>query len=439
MIRVGKVAMIDIDSVIIKDRARHEMGDLTQLKNSMESSGLIQPLAVKNIGNNKYQLLAGERRYTVLKQNKVTEIPVRIYEQELSSIDMKIIEKSENFYRKDMEYWEYDNIIKEIHELQQSIHGKSAPGPTSSGGHNLSDTAEMFGVSKTYVSQAIKRAEIRTSCPELFDNCKTQKDAIKAIKRLDEMITKDKIIKELDLSKANSLVTKLANCYIHEDFFTGIEQVPSGIMHMIEIDPPYAINLDGSDGNTTNKKNYSYSDSYNEIKSSEYRQFLARLFKECYRVAAQHSWLVCWFAPEPWFEIVHNAIIDAGFTTHRMCGIWNKSYGQCMCPETYLANSYETFFYARKGQPVLNKHGRSNVFTYSHVPTQKKIHPTEKPLELMKEIYTTFCFPGSRILIPFLGSGNGLLAANELGMSPVGFELSKEYRDSFLVRVNEIN
>ena len=56
----------------------------------------------------------------------------------------------------------------------------------------------------------------------------------------------------------------------------------------------------------------------------------------------------------------------------------------------------------------------------------------------MKEIYNTFAFPGSRILIPFLGSGSGLIAAHELGMSPIGFEISKSYKDAFLVKVNSL-
>jgi site-specific DNA-methyltransferase (adenine-specific) len=94
------------------------------------------------------------------------------------------------------------------------------------------------------------------------------------------------------------------------------------------------------------------------------------------------------------------------------------------------------FFYAWKGQPALNKAGRSNEFHFSPVPANQKSHPTERPIELMKEIYDTFAFSGSRILIPFLGSGNGLLAANQLGMSACGFELSKSYKDSFLVKAH---
>jgi len=109
-----------------------------------------------------------------------------------------------------------------------------------------------------------------------------------------------------------------------------------------------------------------------------------------------------------------------------------------MNPTTRLANSYEMFFYAWKGQPALNKAGRGNDFHFPPVPSQQKVHPTERPIELMEEIYATFAFTGSRVLIPFLGSGNGLLAAHKLGMQGVGFELSKSYKDSFIVKAHSL-
>jgi DNA modification methylase len=152
-----------------------------------------------------------------------------------------------------------------------------------------------------------------------------------------------------------------------------------------------------------------------------------------------HSWLICWFAPQPWFEKIFQELKFAGLETTRMCGIWAKGTpGQNMNPTVRLSNSYEMFFYAWKGQPVLNKAGRSNVFNFSPVPPSQKVHPTERPIELMKEIYDTFAFTGSRVLIPFLGSGSGILAANSLGMSAVGFELSKSYKDSFLVKAHQM-
>ncbi len=128
----------------------------------------------------------------------------------------------------------------------------------------------------------------------------------------------------------------------------------------------------------------------------------------------------------------------ADFDTTRLCGIWSKPAGQSKRPEIHLANCYEMFFYAWKGRPALNMPGRKNEFDFAPVPPQQKVHPTERPVELTTEIYNTFAFPGSRVLIPFLGSGNGIFSAVALGMSPIGFELGKGYRDSFLVKLHSM-
>ncbi len=435
-IEVGIVGMIPIESIVVSDRAREVMGDLNGLEDNMKETGLISPLAVKDNGNGIYKLLAGERRFNILKKNKVKEIPVRIYNKTLSEIEMKIIEKSENFFRKDMEFWEFDKLTFEIHEMQQSIHGVKAPGPGQEG-WSTEDTGDMIGgVSKATVSQSIKRAEAREAFPELFDNCKTAADATKVLKKVDEALIKQAIAQKLEAQKPSGTLGQLSKCYILKDFFEGVKEIPDGIMHLVEIDPPYAIEL-GKAKKVEGESQYQLDD-YSEIDKDTYPEFLSNLLSETYRVMAEHSWLIFWFAPEPWFDLVYKAIIETGFDSTRMCGIWTKPSGQSKRPEMHLANSYEMFFYAWKGRPALNKAGRSNIFQYSPVPAIQKTHPTERPIELTTDIYDTFAFPGSRILIPFLGSGNGLISAHQLGMSAVGFELGKGHRDSFLVKVNEM-
>jgi DNA modification methylase len=437
-IQVGKVAMIPLESVIVGERAREMMGDLDSLENNMKESGLISPLAVKDNKDKTYTLLAGERRLTILERNKVNPIPVRIYENNLSILEMKVIEKSENFHRKDMECYELDDLTMEIHQMQQELHGVKAPGPSQTG-WSTENTGEMIGgVSKAAVSQSISRAEAREAFPELFDKCKTASDASKMLKKLDEALVKQTIVQKLESQKSDSTLNQLSKCFILKDFFKGVKEIPDDIMHLVEIDPPYAINL--SKQKKKDGESQYLLDDYNEIDVMEYAEFMSDVFKECYRVMSPHSWLICWFAPEPWFEVIHSLLVDAGFDTTRMCGIWTKGTpGQNMNPSIRLSNSYEMFFYAWKGQPALNKAGRGNEFEFSPVSPNQKTHPTERPIDLMKEIYDTFCFPGSRILIPFLGSGSGLLAAYELGMSPVGFELSKGYKDSFLVKVHQLS
>jgi len=436
-IEVGIVKMIPIESIAVSDRAREVMGDLNSLEDNMKETGLISPLAVKDNGNGLYKLLAGERRFNILQRNKVKEIPVRVYNKEISEIEMKIIEKSENFFRKDMEYWEFDKLTDEIHKMQQSIHGAKAPGPGQEG-WSVEDTGNMIGgVSKATISQSIKRAEAREAFPEMFDSCKTASDATKILKKVDEALVKQAIAQKLDAQKPSGTLGQLSKCYILKDFFEGVKEIPDGAMHLVEIDPPYAIDLHNAKKTGSEVSQYQLDD-YNEVDGTKYMEFMYKVLKECYRVMADHSWLICWFAPEPWFEDIWIRINEAGFNTTRMCGIWTKPSGQSKRPEMHLANSYEMFFYAWKGRPALNKAGRSNIFQYSPVPAIQKTHPTERPIELTTDIYDTFAFPGSRILIPFLGSGNGLISAYQLKMSAVGFELGKGHRDSFLVKVNNM-
>ena len=438
MIKVGKVAMVPLSSIIVEDRVRQEMGDLVGLEGSLKQSGLVQPLAVEELPDNKFRLLAGGRRYTVLLSNQVPEVPVRIYDEDLSDLEMKLIEKAENFYRKDMAYHEMDKLVAEIDELERQMKGSAHRGPGSTG-HTLKDTAEMVGKTDAYVSGAIKRHNARESFPELFESCRTQKDAINVMKKVSTAAVNQCIAEKIESEKKEgTTLTKLSRAYITGDFFKGVKKIPDGVMNLVEIDPPYAIDLTKGNIKKSDGESKYLKDQYNEIDQSEYRGFLSKTFQECYRVMAPHSWLICWFGPEPHFETIYNELIKAGFKTHRMVGIWAKPTGQTLQPTVRLGNAYEMFFYASKGQPVLNKAGSTNLFQYSPVPPQQKTHPTERPIELMRDIYSTFGHPGNRVLIPFLGSGVGLITANSLGMDGIGWELSKSYRDSFLVKINDL-
>ena len=64
------------------------------------------------------------------------------------------------------------------------------------------------------------------------------------------------------------------------------------------------------------------------------------------------------------------------------------------------------------------------VFKYGN--PQNRIHLTEKPLQLMRDI-VKITEPGGRILDPFAGSGTTLVAARNKGHTAVGIELSSDY------------
>ena len=64
------------------------------------------------------------------------------------------------------------------------------------------------------------------------------------------------------------------------------------------------------------------------------------------------------------------------------------------------------------------------VFKYGN--PQKRIHLTEKPLQLMRDV-VKITEPGGHILDPFAGSGSTLAAAESLGYSSLGIERDSEY------------
>ena len=58
---------------------------------------------------------------------------------------------------------------------------------------------------------------------------------------------------------------------------------------------------------------------------------------------------------------------------------------------------------------------------------RKSVHPTQKPLHLMRSLVNDFSAPGELILDPFAGSGTTALACQELGRRFVGWEMNAGY------------
>ena len=59
-------------------------------------------------------------------------------------------------------------------------------------------------------------------------------------------------------------------------------------------------------------------------------------------------------------------------------------------------------------------------------PCYRKIHPTQKPVALLKKLISIFTDVGDVVIDPVAGSGSTLVAAIELGRKAYGFEIKKE-------------
>ena len=81
---------------------RREMGaeNLKALADSIAKTGIIQPIAVRPVGDNVYEIIAGERRWRAAQMAGLTEVPVII--REATNEEMLEFALVENIFREDL-------------------------------------------------------------------------------------------------------------------------------------------------------------------------------------------------------------------------------------------------------------------------------------------------------------------------------------------------
>jgi len=438
-----ELATINISDIEVGERFRVDIGNLKELMVSIQEEGLIQPIAVARQTEHKYKLLAGGRRLRACQELKMESIPARIYPKELSELDSRSVELAENIYRKSLRWSEESKLKAEIHRLQIAKHGEKISKNPDDTGWTKEQTGKIFGIGASSISVDLALAAALKTFPQLAD-AKTKKDAIKFLEKTSTDYTRAQKAREIEHRDAktpeDTVRERIAASYILKDTLLGMSDIPDNSVDFIDADPPYAVGKEGSGLHGIKKTSgggLSGTEEYTEvIDHTEYPKLLKSWYKECGRILSDTGWMIVWFGPQ-WFDQTLGAIRFGGIQTRHMPCIWAKGGGQTNVPQIYLASGYEPFFYGHGGRGNIIKQGRDNVFSFKPVTPTGKIHPTEKPVELMQEILATFVEPGSRVFVPFLGSGNTLLAANNLGMSGFGFDLSKNYRDAFVVRVYE--
>lgn len=140
--------LVDIDKIIVGDRIRRDFGDLDELAENIKKNGLLNPITI----NNRYVLLAGERRLRACKKLGWVQVDVRMVESEDEAQDIEI-ELSENTVRRNFTGSELAEGIRR----QMAIEAEKAQTRMSEGGRggNISTPSgkardkagEAFGIS----------------------------------------------------------------------------------------------------------------------------------------------------------------------------------------------------------------------------------------------------------------------------------------------------
>nr|WP_299339795.1 ParB/RepB/Spo0J family partition protein [Allomuricauda sp.] len=123
---IGSVVELEIDSIEVNPfQPRSNFNDeaLEELASSIRELGIIQPITVRKLEFDKYQLVSGERRFRASKLVGLTTIPAYIrIANDQESLEMALVE---NIQRQDLDPIEialsYQRLIDEINVTQEKL------------------------------------------------------------------------------------------------------------------------------------------------------------------------------------------------------------------------------------------------------------------------------------------------------------------------------
>ncbi len=172
-------------------------GNLDELSESVKTYGVLQPVSVRKIGSEGYELVAGERRLRAAKLAELSTIPAIV--MDMTDQDSAVISLIENLQREDLNFLEesegYYHLIEDHNFTQQDIAEKV--------GKNQSTIANKLRILK--LSKAVKE--------KLLEYNLTERHARALLKLHDEelqlKVLKEVEIKDLTVKKTERLIQNI--------------------------------------------------------------------------------------------------------------------------------------------------------------------------------------------------------------------------------------
>ena len=166
---------------------------------------------------------------------------------------------------------------------------------------------------------------------------------------------------------------------------------------------------------------------HNDIKFSEFLPSLYRILKDdshCYLMVNGRN-----------LNELQNEAEKVGFKYQNLL-VWDKGNAT---PNKWYMNACEFILFLRKGKAKnINNLGSKTILSVPNV--RNKMHPTEKPVELMQILIENSSNENDTVLDPFMGSGSTGIACLNTNRNFIGIELDKTYFDIAKERIeNETN
>lgn len=120
-------------------RKRFTEAELSELAESVAEKGVLQPLLVRPMGGDRYQIVAGERRWRAAQRARLHEVPVLVREfTDRETLEIAIVE---NVQRADL------NAVEEARAFKQLIENF---------GHTQDEVARAVGKSRAHIANTLR-------------------------------------------------------------------------------------------------------------------------------------------------------------------------------------------------------------------------------------------------------------------------------------------
>lgn len=214
---VNKLRIMEIEPNHNQPRKDFDEKALSELAESIEQHGVLQPLVVRPLANGSYQLVAGERRWRAARIAGLTEVPVVI--KELTDEEVIEIAMIENLQREDLNPLEealgYRYMMDELKITQEQA-------------------AEKVGKSRPAVANALRLLKLPNKVQEMVKNNLISPGHARALLGFDsddmilqtaKMIIKDDLsVRDVEtLVKKSKKVPKASKKQIRDKFFSEVE------------------------------------------------------------------------------------------------------------------------------------------------------------------------------------------------------------------------
>ena len=206
------------------------------------------------------------------------------------------------------------------------------------------------------------------------------------------------------------------NTLFHGDCIPLMQTIADNCIDLIVTDPPYLVGYRDRTGRS--------------IAGDTNGNWMQPAFDQMYRILRPNRFAICFYGWNHADAFV-TAFKKAGF---RIVGhfVFAKHYAS---RKGYTEARHECAYLLAKGAPHVPAKALSDVMAWGAY-TGNKLHPTQKPLEILRPLIKSYSDVGDVVLDPFAGSGSTLLAAQQLHRSWLGMEIDATYYRNALTRLH---